>query len=56
MNKGLTLDEKSIRTSLKKKQDLMPFLKQYIQDFGVDIGPFLNLMNEYISPEAIKKF
>ncbi len=54
MNKGLTLDEKSIRTSLKKKQDLMPFLKQYIQDFGVDIGPFLDLMNEYISPETIK--
>lgn len=54
MDSGFNFDEKSIRTSLKKKQDLMPFLKKYIQEFGVDIVPFLNLMDQYIFPEKLK--
>ncbi len=55
MNNPVILEGNSIKIDLKKNTDLLPFIKKYIKDLGADIGPFLNLMDDYIDPIKIKK-
>lgn len=54
MSDSFTYDEnKSIKVSLKEKNNLVGFIKNYIADRGGDVTPFKKLVDEYIDPEAI---
>lgn len=46
-------ENKSIKVSLKEKDNLFRFLKNYISNGGGNVSPFKELIDEYISPKKI---
>lgn len=44
----------SLKLTLKKMEDLIPFVRSYISQHGVDITPFKKMMQEYIDPKKLK--
>lgn len=54
MSKPIKIDDSSLKMTLKKMEDLIPFVKSYLQQKGVDITPFRKMMEVYIDPKKIK--
>lgn len=55
MKNPIELDDLDIKTSIKNIQDLVPFVRGYIQRKGVDITPFKEIMNEYLDYDKFKQ-
>ena len=53
MTTPISLEEPSIKASLKKMNDLIPFVRTYIEKKGADITPFKKMMEHYIEPEKV---
>lgn len=53
MKQGIAIDG-SVKETLKKKTDLMPFISKYVKYKGADIKPFFDLMKKYIFPDRIR--
>lgn len=55
MTKPIKIDDSSLKMTLKKMEDLIPFVKSYLQQKGVDITPFKQMMDKYIDPKKVKE-
>lgn len=53
MESGFNFENFSIRSALKRKTDLIDFFSSYLYNFGANIKPFWNLMDEYIFEDKI---
>lgn len=49
----INIDESSLKQTFKNMQDLIPFVRSYIKEKGVNIDPFKKTLDEYIDVDKV---